>query len=416
MCSSMLQRLQCHIVRLNVFGSSSTDESIIKQERWTTRIYLVAMFFLLLLSGSVVLTMERSITAYVSSPTQDTFQHLSDAFSSTLQCPCTQVATQCQTFANVYFRLHQVCGSAFVTAQWIRAISIDPDQLQMSFFWQIISGLCQLSQSSIQTILDQFSVTPLLAPTAIDVDLLRIQTRAAFNSLLVNTRSIFFRNLFAIQRVITGNQFVSGLATNFEARWSIVDDKRQPILFANVFDGCSCLNFDGCPRPSMSGITSDCLMMNSVLQSSLKCYYNETCLSQLHPSMSPMSTLNSDNDQHSTMNSTMEDLLNRFMVDQLSIEVDYRRFYEECQPRYCTYSYRRRFDLLYTLTIMVGIFSGLNLVARFLSPIIAKTFTRRRAVIIMETEASENQSEHREIRLRRSIVLNFQTDRWEVDG
>ena len=112
----------------------------------------------------------------------------------------------------------------------------------------------------------------------------------------------------------------------------------------------------------------------------------------------------------------MEDLLNRFMVDQLSIEVDYRRFYEECQPRYCTYSYRRRFDLLYTLTIMVGIFSGLNLVARFLSPIIAKKFTRRRAVIIMETEASENQSEHREIRLRRSIVLNIQTDRWEVDG
>ena len=89
----------------------------------------------------------------------------------------------------------------------------------------------------------------------------------------------------------------------------------------------------------------------------------------------------------------MEDLLNRFMVDQLSIEVDYRRFYEECQPRYCTYSYRRRFDLLYTLTIMVGIFSGLNLLVRFLSRFIAKKLAERRVRRIRPTERSEHLSE-----------------------
>ena len=177
MCDNVFQRIEHCVFQLNVFESGSTDESIIKQERLATRIYLVAMLVLLLLSSCVVLTMERSITAFVSSPTQETFQHLSNVFPATLQCPCAQVATRYQTFTNIQFQLHHVCASSFVTEQWIQAISIDPEHLQMSFFWQIIAGLCQLSQSSIQTILDQFAVTAFLTPTAIDVDLLRIPTR-----------------------------------------------------------------------------------------------------------------------------------------------------------------------------------------------------------------------------------------------
>ena len=192
----------------------------------------------------------------------------------------------------------------------------------------------------------------------------------------------------------------------------MVSGQWQPTLFDNVVDGCSCLNFNGCPQSSTSGIVSDCLMMNGVLQSSLQCYYNETCLTQLHPSMPSMGRLSADNDHQSTMNSTVEDLLDRFLLDQLSIEVDFGRFYRECQPKYCSYSYRRRFDFLYTLTIMVGIFSGLNLVVRFLSPFIAKKFARRRAAIIIQPVASENQSKQREVSIRCEIIFVFRpTDR-----
>ena len=66
MCNNRFQRVQHYISGLNFFESGSPDELIIKQERFTTRFYLTAMFILLLLSGSVVLAMKRSINAYVS--------------------------------------------------------------------------------------------------------------------------------------------------------------------------------------------------------------------------------------------------------------------------------------------------------------------------------------------------------------
>ena len=386
MLNRIFEQLRTIVYRVNLFETGSTDERIIQHQRLTTRIYITLTFIILLFIGIVTLTLERSISAYIPSPPQNTFQQLFKVYPSTLQCPCYQIAIQYQSFTDVRFQFHQVCTSSFVSDHRIRSISVDENNLQMSFFWQIIAGLCQLSQSSIEMIIDQFAVTDLLTPTAIDSNLLRIQTQEAFDNLLSETRMVFFRNLVSIQRIITGNQLVSALDTNFEARWALVESQQQPTLIRHLVDGCSCLNLNGCPRPSMSGIVSDCLMMNGVLQSSLQCYYDAMCLAQLHPSTTILNPLISENNHQSKINSTIEDLLNRFLIDQLTIEIDFDRYYHACQPKYCSYSYRRRFDLLFTLTIMIGILSGLNVVLRFLSLFIAKKLFRRRLV------TSNNQS------------------------
>lgn len=71
----------------------------------------------------------------------------------------------------------------------------------------------------------------------------------------------------------------------------------------------------------------------------------------------------------------MQELLQKFLFDQLSIEVNFTKYYRQCQPNYCSYSYRRRFDLFYALTIMIGIFGGFYIVLRFLCPYIARKIT-----------------------------------------
>lgn len=379
MWHGLFERIRIFFFRLNLFDNDSTDAIVIENQRFTTRIYLSSMFILLLLISLVTLPMERSHTGYVSSPTETTFQHLSSAYSSTLQCPCRDISILYQSFAHIRYHFHQVCSSALITDDWIRSISTDLDQLEMSFFWQTIAGFCRLSQTSVETTIDQFHVTALISTMTINEDLLQLQTQAAFDSILLDTRSLFFRNLMAIQHITAGNQFVSGLDTNVGARWSISHSELQPILSDHTSDNCSCANLDGCPRPSIEGIVSDCLMINGVLQSSLRCYFNQTCFSQLHPRVtSSITILNPENNHQANMNSTVEGLLNRFFLDQLSVQLDFTRYYQQCQPIYCSYSYRRRFDFVYVVTTIIGIVGGLNVVLRFLCPLIAKKISSRR--------------------------------------
>ena len=373
MCNGLFERLRTLYCQFNLFDDDSTNAIVIKNQRIATRIYLFSMVILLLLVGLVALTMERSNTGYISSPTEITFRRLSSAYSSTLHCPCHDISILYQSFAYIQYHLHQVCSSAFITDDWIRSISTDSDHLEMSFFWQIIARFCRLSQISIETTIDQFYVTPLISAMAIDHDFILIQAQAAFDTLLSNSRSLFFRNLMAIQRVTAGNQFVSALGTNANVRWTIVNGEILPMLFSRTFENCSCLNLDGCPRSSIEGIVSDCFMINGVLQSSFQCYFNQTCLSQLHPGIaSSINILNPENNHLSLMNSTVEDLFNKFLLDQLSIQLDFTRYYQQCQPNFCSYSYRQRFDFAYTVTLIVGIFGGLNIILRLLCPLIVK--------------------------------------------
>ena len=394
MFDALVERIRDFVYHLNLFHDEPTDDAtVVERQRLATRIYVSSMSILLLLICLVTLTMERSITGYVSSPTEPTFRRLSLAYSSTLQCPCRDISILYQSFAHVHYQLHQVCSSAFITDEWIRSISTDLDHLEMSFFWQIIAGFCQLSHTAVNMTIDQFHVTALISTMAVNEEPLRIQTQAAFDVALLSSRSLFFRNLLAIQRATAGNQFVSALATNLDARLTINGDQLQAQLVGRSSDNCSCLNLDGCPRSSMEGLISDCLMINAVLQSSLQCYFNQTCLSHLHSTLaSSISSLNRNNNHQSTINATIEDLLNRFFMDELSIEVDFTVYYQQCQPVYCSYNYRRRFDYGYTVTTIIGIFGGLSVVLRLLCPHIAKKVSSRQRVPATEEPVSRSAS------------------------
>lgn len=394
MCRNLFERFHIFFFRINLFDDESTNEAVIENQRLTTRIYLSSMVILLLSVGLITLTMERSSTRYISSPTENTFRRLSLTYPSTLYCPCRDISILYQSFAHVQYDFHQVCSSTFITDDWIHSFSTtDSNNLEMSFFWQIITGFCRLSRKSVEITINQFYITSLISTVAIDENVLSIETRIAFDTSLSNSRSLFFRNLMAIQRITAGNQFVSALGTNVDPRWSIVEGRLIPILSGRVFDNCSCLNIDGCPRSLFDGIVSDCFMVNAVLQSTFQCYFNQTCLSQIHPtSASQINALDSQKNQLSLINSTVENILNRFFLDQFFIPVDFTRYYQQCQPNYCSYSYRRRLDLAYAFTTILGIFGGLNVFLRFLCPLLAKKLFSQR---VLPTPVQMT-SEHRE--------------------
>ncbi|CAF4033951.1 unnamed protein product [Adineta steineri] len=185
----------------------------------------------------------------------------------------------------------------------------------------------------------------------------------------------------------SGDQSVSALQTNFHLRILSSGFIR---MTPRLFNDCSCLNIEGCPRPAtfndsyghlitIPGMIMNCLMLDATLASTLECYYNQTCLSLLHQSLSiDVKPLLNNSLKHFSSNSTVETLLNELMIDKMIINTDFDIYYSQCNPPYCSYSYTRRFNIAFIITTIMGTFSGLSFGIKLLAPFIAKIILRRK--------------------------------------
>ena len=126
-------------------------------------------------------------------------------------------------------------------------------------------------------------------------------------------------------------------------------------------------------------------MIDSLLDSTLECYYNETCIHLIYKTF-PTINLNGDlwnisishpeplNTNEALMsrflvNFTVRDFLQEILVDQWNPKTDFQSYYEECQPTECSYSLNIRKDLLVVVTTLVGLLGGLSAALNLMSPI-----------------------------------------------
>jgi hypothetical protein len=59
-------------------------------------------------------------------------------------------------------------------------------------------------------------------------------------------------------------------------------------------------------------------------------------------------------------------------IEQQRTKVVYSRYYVRCNPSACTYLYTRRFDLVFMLTIVVGVVGGLATILKLLTPFLVR--------------------------------------------
>lgn len=189
---------------------------------------------------------------------------------------------------------------------------------------------------------------------------------------------------------MSGNQVVSALATNFYARyWPINDSSTHSLKMSpRRYDNCSCLDSQGCPHPAtinnangqqltIPGMMADCFVMDATLASTLECYYDQSCLSLLHLSLSTsIHPLSDAINKYFTRKSTIQTLLNRIMIDEITNDVQFDSFYSQCIPSYCFYSYAHRFDVLFVATTIIGIFGGVSFVLRIVAKLLAVLILR----------------------------------------
>ncbi|CAF1545437.1 unnamed protein product [Adineta steineri] len=129
----------------------------------------------------------------------------------------------------------------------------------------------------------------------------------------------------------------------------------------------------------IDGMVFGCYLLETVLLSSLSCFYSETCISNFRYILGaipfPVQALN-DSLTRFSVNDTIETMAYQMFIESWASNVSYEKFYNSCSPNYCMYTYYYRFDMLQLLTTFLSVFAGLSLGIRFVVPYIVKIFQK----------------------------------------
>ena len=393
MLRDLINRLWQSFLQLNLYKTSSSDANTVPKERAATRIYIYLLVATVLIVAIIAASLLRTVNKTEYSPQQTRFSYLANKYPVTIFCPCSTIGISYGSFVTIQARFHQVCSSPFVHQSWFDLVfaqqnnasfSYDDFRITASFFWQVIAGLCGISNRSWMSVVADFSASRTFNPVAVAEQKVRSEVQAALDNTIYSARTTLTRNLLAIRRVMSGNQVVSALATNFYVRYPPDNSSSTNSLRMSprTYNNCSCLHTQGCPHPAtinntnghqitIPGIIADCCVIDAALASTLECYYNQSCLSLLHSSLSIMiQPLSNTLNKYFAINSTVETLLNRIMVDEITNDVRFDQYYSQCRPAYCSYSYVHRFDALFIVTTVIGVFGGLSFVLRMLAPLL----------------------------------------------
>jgi hypothetical protein len=86
------------------------------------------------------------------------------------------------------------------------------------------------------------------------------------------------------------------------------------------------------------------------------------------------------------VNSTIQNFFDHLMVEQWNKSITYEKYYNHCQPKQCTYTYKTKNTAIDIVTILFGLVGGLVTILQFIVPRLVKLIAwiiakRRRRII-----------------------------------
>ena len=152
---------------------------------------------------------------------------------------------------------------------------------------------------------------------------------------------------------------------------------------------CNCLTSPSCieqavlrtpgdPIFPVDGLYTGCYIFESVLRSSMRCFYSQSCINQtivkrilditLSKHIVFPYALNIDNNSSYTMNTTFAELFDNLMIESWNPIINHQSYYQTCQPSQCTYLIVTKRDVSYIITMLFAIIGGLNKILRLIIP------------------------------------------------
>ncbi|CAF3615517.1 unnamed protein product [Rotaria socialis] len=342
-----------------------------------------------------------NVTVY--SPSIKQYENLYNQYPNTLQCPCSNISIPYDTFIQVTPIQHQVCTSNFVQPWWYESISPVENNntslnssIYISSYFQTMAVLCELTKLKLDDKIRQFSSTIFVSSQLFHQQLISIQANYLLQTLISSTITEF-NDIFAlISSVIQANQYISGRQTNTVLMEVFLSEFNATEIVSMTHTGsdndgrpCFCAQNSLCNIETYShnsisstipGLSFNCFIFDSVLESSLICWYDSNCLDEvltkLMLNVTNITVLDDTWPSRFFSNSSIKTLLDNMMIEEWQAWINYTAFYEICHPAYCTFTYDDRHNTLYLITTMIGTFGGLDIVLGFVCLIVVRFLFR----------------------------------------
>ncbi|CAF1170349.1 unnamed protein product, partial [Didymodactylos carnosus] len=372
-------------------------------ELLSTRFYILILILSLIILVLYISVIDHTQTVIIKSPTLKQYTLLYEQHSSTLLCGCTKISILYSKFLQLLPERHEICTSQYVTDEWIQYIRLhiysdDLNRFTDEFrgtainLFQMLTTLCESTNRTIQNSLSIYYSTEYINDKLINQQLFEATIDSSIQLFISSIINTYTHSLQLIRDTTQSNGLVASnlILYYYYQQQTIVDRYRfNYSYYNNTNQTCSCTNTNQCVKQIelysyldpininmvVNGLYMGCYILESLLQSTLECFYSQQCFNQLNIILepdyyldTPISLLNSSILINFRPQSTIDELLSQLMVDQWASLVSYETYFNECQPNQCQYTYTEKFDIFYTITAILGIVGGLKTVLSFLIP------------------------------------------------
>ncbi|CAF0990012.1 unnamed protein product [Adineta steineri] len=414
--SKLITFLSAKMLNLNIFPArifgSNIDRIMVKYlGQWSTRLYLILLSIIFIILTLYTAIQPQTLTKSFSTPSLNFYKNLMNDHSDELECPCSLISSPYDDYVQIQPIFHQICSSDLISNEWRLNITANlisnlsvynhrDYRLFLSTHLQFLNGLCQLSMQTVNQSIQQSLSSLMITKQLLSEENFNLHINSMINEAKSNAPSTFIRLFSLLQATNHGNAIVSAYGTNYQ--YLAADDSTfQSILYTQAMiydDNCSCqlnstciinasfIEINSTQPITIKGLKMGCTPSESLLASTLECFYDQSCINLIqtmagyNKNITPI-PLNITNSRF-LMNMTVMNLINDLFVEKWSAIMNYSSYFYKCSPMICSYTYIQQLDSFYTLTYLLGLYGGLTIVLKWISPkivyFISKIYQRRK--------------------------------------
>ncbi|CAF4230900.1 unnamed protein product, partial [Adineta steineri] len=408
-----LLKVKDKIITFNLYNKYSRDPIRVYHGVLATRLYII----LLLVSICIIILFSYSsnqvFNETITNPSEEEYVKLEEKYSATLTCPCTQISIPYQDLITTQVKYHQICTSDFIQPWWYQSFlpynSSDDDKTDfLSFapsYFQTLETFCDIAKIIGNNEINRFLTTTFVHGQILTNDSFYSQINSLINTFIELTKNEYLYRMSLTNGLLHSNQYLSHTTTstmfntvlrewsNEEYTIEIVIDALYTVNASN--DTCYCVLDSTCNIDhnlfvntgsalsivwGLDGIQGGCSIMDSVLKSSLLCWFENTCLNQLRlfvnaaqlPTLPSIAPLDSTLSSRYFPNTSIEIIFNEIMIEEWNFSSPYSIYYQKCKPSFCSFTYEKKTSIIYIITIIISFIGGINVILRLFSPLIIK--------------------------------------------
>lgn len=335
----------------------------------------------------------------VMAPTEQVYESLLTIYSNQLICECESLSIPLRNLLTLDFSLHQICSSNYVDQTfWNQFNAINKTLSFVDFasdggaYFMTMKTFCDLARTTITIVKESFETIEYINRYLISRQQFEQQMKSYIDAFISQTEDDFIRSISYFRDLTSRNNMLSTsallrklyISRDFTVRSGsggdslnkacvISSDYSRPSLFAKFVSQTTYIS-----EWEIPGIAFGCSMIDSLMQSTFECWYNESCIQNFSyytsqrlyvpfraPKMLNLSMTKFD------LKTKISSIVYKLMVEEWYSSTNYTAFFSICAPKSCNYTAMVRDDRSTVLGNIVGIYGGLKRILNVFIPLLA---------------------------------------------